>query len=285
MPDAVHGAALRPSLDDVLSAWKDLVTADNAQVEALPDRPRPEDFYAPVAEQFRADPRRTNEPVLEHLRSLVRPDETWLDLGAGSGRYTLPIALLAHHVYAVEPSAGMRRVLAAGMAEHGINNIEVFDERWPARSECPVAGVGFISHISYDIAEIGPFLDELDAHASRMCVAVLFEQAPVAEFAPLWRPVHGEDRILLPGLREFVTLLFARGHVPGVKLFPSRRPTFESIEALHQAARRPTWVLPESEPDVRLRQAVETMAVRVEGGFALSAKPRKLGVVTWESAP
>jgi hypothetical protein len=32
-----------------------MVRADREQVEALPDRPRPEDFYAPVAEQFRAD--------------------------------------------------------------------------------------------------------------------------------------------------------------------------------------------------------------------------------------
>jgi SAM-dependent methyltransferase len=276
---------LHPALELVLSAWAALVAADKAQVEALPDRPRPEDFYAPVAEQFRADPRRSNEPVLEHLRSLIRPEDSWLDLGAGGGRYALPIALMARRVYAVEPSSGMREVLRSGMAQFGIDNIEVIDERWPGPSACPVADVGLISHVAYDIADIGPFLDQFEAHASGLCIAVLFERAPVSEFAPLWGPVHGQDRALLPGLRELVTLLFAKGRVPEIKLFDVRRPAFESLEALHRAARRPTWVREGSDQDARLRLAVEALAVKVEGGFALSDRPRSLGVVSWHPRP
>lgn len=272
---------LRPSLEDVLAAWATLVRADKEQVEALPDRPRPEDFYAPVAEQFRADPSRAGDPVLDHLRTLVRPDESWLDLGAGGGRYALAIALLAKRVYAVEPSAGMRDVLASGMSERGITNVDIFDERWPGPSKCPVADVGLISHVCYDIADIGPFLDQFEAHVSRMCVALLFERAPIADFAPLWLPVHGEERVLLPGLRELITLLFARGRVPEVRLFQSRRPVFENIEELHRAARRPIWVRERSGQDQRLRRAVEAMAVAVEGGYALKAEPRILGFVTW----
>jgi SAM-dependent methyltransferase len=275
---------LRPNLPEVLAAWRAQVLADNQQVEALPDRPRPEDFYAPVAEQFRADPHRTDEPVLNHLRGLVDPGQTWLDLGAGGGRYTLPIALLAREVYAVEPSQGMRQVLAASMQAHGITNVQVFEERWPCDSRCPVADVGLISHVSYDIADIGPFLDQFEVHVSRMCVAVLFERAPVAEFAPLWLPVHGEQRALLPGLREFITLLLARDRMPEIRLFRSRRGAFESIDAMHRAARRPLWVREGTDQDQRLAEAVRSMAVPVEGGFALSAKPRVLGVVTWATS-
>ncbi len=273
-----------PTLEQALSAWAAMVRADREQVEALPDRPRPEDFYAPVAEQFRADPRRANEPVLEHLRSLITPGQTWLDLGAGGGRYTLAVALLAKRVYAVEPSAGMRAVLASGMAEHGISNIDVFDERWPGTSACPVAEMGLISHVAYDIEDVGPFLDQFEAHVSGRCVAVLFERAPISEFAPLWLPVHGEPRALLPGLPELVTLLLARARLPEVKLFESRRPSFASLDALHAAARRPLWVRAGSEADARLRDALGALAVKVEGGFALSAAPRYLGAVTWPSS-
>jgi hypothetical protein len=272
---------LRPELESLLAAWAELVRADNRQVESLPDRPQPEDFYAPVAEQFRADPRRENEPVLNHLRTLVSGDDTWLDLGAGGGRYTLPVALLAKRVYAVEPSAGMRGVLASAMQEHGIANIDVFDERWPDPSNCPVADAGLISHVAYDIAEIGPFLDQFEAHVNRLCVAVLFERAPVGEFALLWKPVHGEERVLLPGLRELVTLLFARGRLPEIRLVETRRPAFESLDAMHRAARRPVWVREGSPQDDRLRRAVSEMSVPVEGGFALATGPRMLGVVTW----
>ena len=100
---------LRPSASEAATAWRDLVLAEREQVESLPDRPRPQDFYGPVAQSFKADPHRTDEPLLDVLRALVRPDETWIDVGAGGGRYALPIALLARRVYAVEPSAGMRQ--------------------------------------------------------------------------------------------------------------------------------------------------------------------------------
>src|SRR5215207_6037695 len=82
--DAVRRAeaVLRPGAGDAIAAWRALVAAEREQVESLPNRPRPEDFYAPVAQAFRDDPHRKDDPLLELLRPLVRPDETWLDLGA-----------------------------------------------------------------------------------------------------------------------------------------------------------------------------------------------------------
>jgi hypothetical protein len=176
----------------------------------------------------------------------------------------------------------MRSVLSSSMAENSVHNIDVFEERWPGPSACPTADLGLMSHVGYDVAEIGPFLDQFEAHVSRQCVAVLFERAPVQDFAPLWKPVHGEDRALLPGLKEMVALLFARGRLPEVTLFNSRRPVFESLEALQRAARRPTWVLEGTAQDEKLGRAVAGLAVKVEGGLALSPKPRTAGVVRWK---
>jgi len=273
---------LRPSAAEAAEAWRQLVIAEREQVEQLPNRPRPEDFYAPVAESFKADPRRTDEPLLDALRDLVRPDETWIDIGAGGGRYTLPIALLARRVYAVEPSAGMRQALAEAAGENGIDNIEVFDERWPGESSAPVADVAFISHVGYDIAEIGAFLDMMDAHASRLCVDVMFSEAPITEWAPFWRPVHGEERQLLPAAGEMMTLLFARGRTPELRFIDFPRRVFPDLETLQRSARRPIWVLEGSEQDKRLAAAVEKQAVRVEGGYALSRVARRLGILTWQ---
>jgi len=272
---------LRPSAAEALAAWRALVAGERAQVERLPQRPRPEDFYAPVAEAFRADPHRRDEPLLDLLLALVEADETWVDIGAGGGRYTLPIALRARRLYAVEPSAGMREVLTQCAAENGITNLEVFDERWPGPSAVPTAGVAFISHVGYDIEEIGPFLDQMEAHAHRLCVAVLFDRAPISDFAPLWQAVHGEQRVLLPALRELLALLFARDKEPELRGLPVAPRTFADLDALQQAARRPLWVLPGSDADERLARAARDLATPVEGGFALSRRPRYLGVVTW----
>ena len=272
---------LRPSAADAAEAWRVLVTAEKAQVEDLPNRPRPEDFYGPISESFRADPRRTDDPLLDRLRGLVRPDETWIDIGAGGGRYALPIALLAKRVYAVEPSPGMRDALAASVREHGIENVEVFDERWPGESRAPIADVSLLGHVGYDIADIGPFLDEMEAHTRRMCVAVLFESSPIAEFAPLWLPVHGEERVVLPGMRELTALLFARGIVPEISTIALPPRTFENREAMLRSVRRPLWVLEGTAEDERLKAAVDQQAIEVDGGVALQTQPRQLGIVTW----
>lgn len=262
--------------------WRDLVIAEREQVERLPNRPRPEDFYAPVAESFKADPNRTDDPLLDVLRPMVRPQETWLDVGAGGGRYTLAIALLARRVLAVEPSAGMRGVMAEACREFGIENVDLFDERWPCPSRVPPADVGFISQVGYDIPEFGAFLDQLESHSRRLCVAVLFDRAPISDFAALWPDVHGEERVLLPGLREFTSLLFAKGRLPETRLLTLPPRGYPDLGSLHAAARRPLWVLEATEPDSRLAAAVQKLAVRSQNGVALSAMPRKLGVVSWE---
>ena len=121
-----------PSADDVLQAWAARVRANREQVEQFREA-SPADFYAGIADIFRAaDPRRESEPTLDALRSLAQPDESWLDIGAGGGRFALPLALQVREVIAVDPSEGMLRVLREGMAEHGIDNIRVVAGRWPA---------------------------------------------------------------------------------------------------------------------------------------------------------
>ncbi len=126
---------LRPDPLDALDVWADRVRRNREQAErrrlVLPERG---DFYAPIAAWFRADPRREGDATLDALRALVTPDDTVLDIGAGGGRYALPLALHAREVVAVEPSEAMRSVLAEGMAEHGIDNIRVVETTWPCES-------------------------------------------------------------------------------------------------------------------------------------------------------
>jgi SAM-dependent methyltransferase len=283
--DAVRRAeaALRPGAADAIAAWGVLVKAEREQTESLPNRPRPEDFYAPIAQAFRDDPHRKDDPLLELLRPLARPDETWLDLGAGGGRYTVPLALAVSRVYAVEPSAGMREQLAAAIHEHNIGNIDTFAERWPSpTSAVPIADVGFMSQVGYDIEDIGPFVDQLEAHTRRMCAVMLYDNTPLRYFAPLWPLVHGEPRVALPALYEFVALLYARGQAPAVTTITLPQRGFEDVEALHRASRRPLWVLPDTPEDGRLGRAARELALPVEGGVGLSSRRRALGIVTWE---
>jgi SAM-dependent methyltransferase len=150
-------SALRPSAAAALSAWADRVRANREQVEQFREASAP-DFYAPIAGLFRADPHRRDEPALEALRALVKPDDVVLDIGAGGGRYALPLALVSREVVAVEPSAGMLQVLRDSAAEFAIPNLRVIDGRWPAVAAELAGDVALISHIGYDVEDIGPLL-------------------------------------------------------------------------------------------------------------------------------
>ncbi|MBK7330534.1 MAG: class I SAM-dependent methyltransferase [Dehalococcoidia bacterium] len=108
---------------------------------------------------------------------MVQPGETWLDIGAGAGRYALPLALAGASVVALDPSKAMLAGLREAMTEFEVGGIKAIEARWPTEDP-PVADVAFIAHVSYDIAEIGPFLDAMEASARRMCVAVLLSRRP-----------------------------------------------------------------------------------------------------------
>lgn len=273
---------LIPTAEEAAEAWAARVRANRDQVNAYREVPDGADFYAPVAFTFRADPRREDEPALNVLRSLVRPEETWLDIGSGGGRYALPLALLAREVIALDPSSGMLQVLREGMAEHGIENIRIVQARWPT-ADPPRADVALICHVGYDIEHMGAFLDAMEAAADRLCVAVLFHRQPTSSVDALWPEVHGVARSILPSLPDFLALLLARGALFEVRLVERTNPSYESVEQAVNFARRQTWVQPDGEKDRRLRAAVEARLVERDGRYAFTWERSPVGIVTWQA--
>ncbi len=270
------------------AAWAARVHANNAQVDRHREVPDGSDFYAPVTSLFRADPTRTDEPVLGVLLGLLRPGETWLDIGAGAGRYALPLARAlapsGGSVVAVDPSRGMLDALRETAREHAIDNVRVIEGRWPdVAAEAGRADVSLIAHVSYDIAAIGPFLAAMEAAAERACVAVLMERQPSSIADVCWPPVWGEARVPLPALPEFVELLRAHGRDPGVERLEREPRRFGSREELAGFLRRQLWVAEGSAAEARFGAALEPLIeVDAEGGVGLvGQRPLPIGVVSW----
>jgi SAM-dependent methyltransferase len=249
-----------------------------------------------VSSLFLADPDRADEPALELLRSLARPDDTWLDVGAGAGRYALPMARLVREVIAVDPSAGMLEALRAQMVAHGVENVRAIEGRWPlepgsaaaaALGPLPVADVALIAHVGYDIEAIGPFVDALEAATRRTCVAMLMERQPSSLADPLWPLVHGEQRVALPGLPDFVELLRARGRAPTVTLVERRPRRFADRDELAGYLRRQLWIAPDGPTADVFAASVDTLIVEApDGGVGLAGQPPlSVGVVVWRPAP
>jgi CTP:molybdopterin cytidylyltransferase MocA/SAM-dependent methyltransferase len=269
-------------------AWANRVRRNRDQVDRHREVADGPDFYGPVTGLFRADPRRNDEPLLDALRALAGPDDVWLDIGAGAGRYALPLALRVREVLAVEPSEGMRAALIELMDQHGIVNVRVLAERWPPEPDSSGAAlradVALIANVGYDIEPIGPFIDAMEAAASRRCVAVLMERQPSSIVDPFWPPIHGEERVALPALPEFVDLLRARGRQPEVTLYDRPPRSFDSLDELHGFVRRQLWLTEGGRKDGLLQTLLQGAALETAGRWSLPSGPAGIGLVSWAPA-
>jgi SAM-dependent methyltransferase len=267
---------LHPSEQEALASWSRLVRKNQEQAERFREAPEKPDFYSPTADIFKADPHRTGEPVLEILRGMVNAGESWMDIGAGGGRNALPLALLAREVIAVEPSQAMVRNLRQSAAQSGISNLRIVESRWPM-PEPPQADVPLISHVGYDIEEIGPFLDAMETSARRLCVAVLLDRAPSTPANQYWPPIHGEPRAPLPALREFLVLQIARGRLCEVRLSTRNSQSFPGPGMGLPFLRQQLFIEPGGKKDLLLQQILAEQEGRISPGGMSSVT----GIVSW----
>jgi hypothetical protein len=145
----------------------------------------------------------------------------------------------------------------------------------------PTADVALMAHIGYDLEEIGPFLDAVEASARRLCVAMLVTPSPPFPAEPFWPPIHGEARVPLPGLTEFLLLLLARGRLFELRLC-AREPLAHAdrdgpLRWLYQQL----FVAPDTAKGQRLAALARDAITSRDGRWALSWSPVPVGVVSW----
>jgi SAM-dependent methyltransferase len=265
-----------------IEAWKARIEDHNAQsLRARGDRPEDDDWWSTLAGGFRADPQRTDDPVANLLRDWVTPETTVLDVGGGAGRYALPLALSCKHVTVVEPSPSMVSQLLEGAREAGIENVSAVEAGWE-EAEVEPAGLVVCANVVYGVADIEPFIAKLDAKAKERVVVVVFMDAPMSMLSPLWRAVHGEERIELPALPQLLPVLWEMGIFPNVEMVPATPRYSPNMDAAIGIARHMLHLQAGTEKDESLQKAVRELAVETPEGVMLRrGAARPLGVVWW----
>ncbi|HEY5168821.1 MAG TPA: methyltransferase domain-containing protein [Thermoleophilia bacterium] len=110
---------------------------------------------------------------MAHMR--LRPGESVLDVGCGSGALALPLARAGRDVVALDFSAGMLAVLRRRASEEGLRNVKTIHAGWD--DDWRAAGAGgadvVIASRSLDVRDLRAALQKLDVFARRrVCVTL-----------------------------------------------------------------------------------------------------------------
>jgi len=159
------------------------------------------------------------ELVLLRLLQRVGSTARVLEIGPGSGAFTLPLASAVREVVAVEPSPTMREVLARNLAEAGVTNTRIVPRRIEDGLE-EVAGffdLVLASHSIYNVKTIDALVRDLVRLAHH--VVVLVGAGEQREwYQTLHRRFKGKDRIRFPHFRHFYAVLLEMGIYADVEI-------------------------------------------------------------------
>ncbi len=265
-----------------VQSWKDRIESHHAQTHrARGDTPEHADMWSTLAGNFRADPRRTDDPVVNFLSPFTGTDKTVLDVGGGAGRYALPLALKSKQVIVVEPSPSMTGALNDSAQEAGIENISTVAETWEDAVVEP-AHIVLCANVVYGVADIGPWVQKLNDHARELVAIVAYMDAPSSMMSPLWEAVHGEERIDLPATPELLPALWELGIFPNLQMLPPEPSrAAPSMDVAVQIARVFLYVQPGTEADGRLLEAANELAVETPQGITLRRTQVRPQAVLW----
>ena len=177
---------------DALAAW----AIPDEVLAAAPESPWgfPTGVFAAAASDALTRPRTaTHERALEALP----PGGAVLDVGAGGGATSLPLADHAGRIVAVDASATMLdelRTLAAGAVE-----LELIEGRWPdVATSVGTADVAVCGHVAYNVEPLDDFVVALTDHATHRVVLELTAEHPQSPLSPLWQHFWGIVRPTQP---------------------------------------------------------------------------------------
>lgn len=125
-------------------------------------------FDAAVKRKSRERP----DPLLDFVVGKLHSSDTVLDIGAGTGRFSIPMARVAQSVTAVEPSSTMAAFLRENAAQAGLTNVHLLDAVWEDVEVGP-HDVAFCSHAMYTSLDLVGFVRKMERSARGTCFLVL----------------------------------------------------------------------------------------------------------------
>ncbi|MDK2973836.1 MAG: hypothetical protein PWP08_207 [Methanofollis sp.] len=265
--------------------WKAVYLASPRRTNKNRDPGATWDQKADVYERAVQDEEANAAQQIEAMGML--PADRVLDIGAGTGRLAVPMAEIAAHVTALDPSQRMLDRLSAGMAAKGLENYSRVRMRW----EDAAIGRNLDEHdvvvaaYSLGFYDLGAALEKIDA-AARRCVCLFWHagewRAP-AEIG-LMQAVFGEEEGKDEGYPDYayiINILHDMGIYADVTIYDNA--LMSRYASPSEAAER--WATLHEAPAESAGAIADYFAAILEpdgaGGY-IQRKKRRQAMIRWE---
>ena len=176
------------------------------------------------------------EKILPRIQTYLKADAHVLEIGAGTGGFTVPLARTAAQVVAVEPSQYMRAKLLQNLRQAGLSNVQII----PGRIEDSMSAAGqfapynltFAAFSLYNVANIDELIRSLLPLTQHL--AILLGTGATSPWSQeLYRQFKGEARQVSPQLNLLYPVLLEMGIYANVETIISSQnyiyPTEEKL--------------------------------------------------------
>ena len=270
---------------DAVDRWHSQVRRHHSQSIAAQQNFDPnQDFWEGMAQNFKDDPFRKGDPVIDRLEQEFAECRTLVDIGGGAGRLALPLSLSREAVTVVDSSKSMLLELQDSCEEAKIENVSSVFGLWED-AVIDIHEGALCSHVTYGIENIGKFLENVNQYASKRVVIIAFMKSPQAHLESLWREVHEEERVHLPGVPELMDVLWQLGIAPELNIVEHLGPhIYGSEKEAISDLRRRLYVNQGTRKDEILTRVLKSDLKPTEQGMELANSDGRIScLISWNN--
>jgi SAM-dependent methyltransferase len=213
------------------------------------------------------------DDFLDVLAPYLTPRKTLIDVGAGAGRHSEPLAQRLEWVTAVEPSEGMRALITPR------DNMTVVASTWEDAAVAP-ADLVICSHVMYGVIEPLPFIAKME-RCARERVFIMMRETPLQHPATVIRErllVGQEPR--MPRFSDLFMLLMQMGIAPEVNFI--RYPIAQRYADIDEALADSRALIGVGWDEERARAILDEVLIQQEDELVFDGGVTLTGIAHWQ---
>ena len=131
-----------------------------------------------------------DDPLMQFVLGRLQPGDTVLDIGAGIGRWSIPMAMVCKRITALDALPGMLDIIRENADADGVDNIETALGDW-ATVDLEPHDYTLSSHAAYVSPDIVAYARKMERLSRKACYVVMRVPQHDGVIGELSRRIHG----------------------------------------------------------------------------------------------